>query len=306
METGKLAGDEAHSFTFGAGFGSRPFFFGLCGCGGVASIRLITSSRRSAVGSDLDMDDPFDSPRLMIEGAKEHIACLKEGIEAFLSQDNWTGFVQVDPETGDHICAVQFKTDLPRRLPLEVYRITGPLRSALDQAAYASAVLTSGRDDPSRTKFIFGDTPEDLANEIKAGRCKDMHKDVIALMLAFEPHEAGNRPLWALNKMRNRSDHRVLSPCSATSGGLEILSGSLVGSATLMSEWKATRRQLAFLRVRAGAKFNMRVVPTLNVMLNPIFRFPSRPAADVLDDLAGEVERIVMAMEAETLRITGG
>lgn len=47
-----------HHYYFGAAFGSRLFFFGLCGGGKVAGIRLITSSRRVAVDHRMfDMSD---------------------------------------------------------------------------------------------------------------------------------------------------------------------------------------------------------------------------------------------------------
>ena len=52
---------KVHHFTFGAGFGSRPFF-GACFCGGVASIRFTILSRHSAVGSSFmepDMPHPY-------------------------------------------------------------------------------------------------------------------------------------------------------------------------------------------------------------------------------------------------------
>ncbi len=241
----------------------------------------------------------------MIEGAKEHIASLKEGIEAFVHQDNWTGIIEAERETGDHIAKVQFKTDFPNRLALRVYDAAGYLRTALDHAAYASAVLTSG-GDPKRTKFPFGDTLDDLNGEIKRRRCEDMHDDIIKLVLAFEPYEAGNQPLWALNKMRNRTNHRVLMPTSAVASGFGIVHGRISGKVGNISEWKATRRQLSFMRIWAGAKFDMHVVPTINIVLNPSLGFAPQPAVTVLNDLAGEVERIVMAIEAETLRIVGG
>lgn len=249
------------------------------------------------------MDNPFDSARLMIDAAKENITLLRDGVKAWSHNDNWAGIIEKDPESSDHIIKVQFKTDLPARLSLRAVQATANLRSALDHAAYASALITSGLDDPNRTKFIFGDTVDDLRNEIGKKRCADMHEDIIAFMLALEPHQAGNRSLWALNKMRNRSDHRILLPCAATSKGLGIGEGLFSATASNISEWSSIRKQLSFLRLHGEFQIHAQIDPFIEVELNPVFGFPSKPAVEILGDLASEVERIVLGMEAETARI---
>jgi hypothetical protein len=73
------------------------------------------------------------------------------------------------------------------------------LRSALDQAGAACAVLT-GKTNPKKSYFPFADSGPELTKVIK-GRCKDLPGEIISLFRSFQPYQGGNDPLWAMNKI---------------------------------------------------------------------------------------------------------
>lgn len=240
---------------------------------------------------------------MMIEAARESIADFEARANAFLSKENWTVGVEVDRETGDDLFKAVFKTDIPNRLAMQVFNITGYLRSALDHAVYASSVTLKG-GEPSRTKFPFGDKEADVLGEIKRHRCDDVHDDVLKLILALKPYEAGNRSLWALNKIRNKTNHRALSLASIGAGKFQLGGGWFEGGPIhALSEWRSTCRQLTFARFGNGSKYEIQISPTIQVVINKAFGLSDEPAVKVLTDLADMVEAICLEIQVETARI---
>lgn len=250
------------------------------------------------------MENPFDSPRLLVEDALEDIASLKEGVGAFVGKDNWSLVHERHPENGHHIFKMRFKSDVPPKLTVRVYGAARSLRDALDHAIYASALIVLGKE-PERTKFLLAPTLGDIKNDIKRGKCRDVHEDIIAFMLALEPHEAGNKSLATLNKLRNKTTHRILSPAHLSTGGfgLSVTGDTYIGRMSSLSEWSATRRTLTVGEISADSTVEGNIVPTAAVILNPSLGLGRTPVVHALTTIAGEVERIVVGIEAETARI---
>lgn len=251
------------------------------------------------------MEGTFDSAKLMLAETQEYIGAFEAIANPFVSEDNWTFFIEIDPQTGDQLGKVQFKTDLSPRLAARTHDIFRYLRDALDHALFASAYMINGRE-PSRFKYPFGDTAVEVEREIvDHRRCEDLHPDILKVVIASRPYKAGNRPLWAVNKFRNRGTHKVLSPATAEGGfqlgnvragqgGLEIAG---------MSEWRSTRRQLTVARVSIpDADGYVQIAPTVTVSLNPAFGFDG-PAVAVFRKATALVEDLITQIEAETLRI---
>lgn len=265
----------------------------------MASIRLITSSRRSAVWSLCIVEAPFDSAKLILQEADEHIGTFNLLADAFVHQDNWTHRIDVDPKTGEQTCKIVFKTDIPPKLTMRAYDIFRYARDALDHALFASAKLTSGKADPKRCKFPFGDTPQEVESEIDQRKCDDLHAKILKIIIASRPYEAGNRTLWAMNKIRNGDTHKVLTP-TAVRSGFSIGEGRMNSVALISAnEWKATSRQLTYLRVRmdAASKFQLQPLPTLSI--NSTFGLRG-PASESIRDVHDTASKLVAAIEVET------
>ena len=111
---------------------------------------------------------------------------------------------------------MKFRDPLPDNLPVLVRKVVGSLRSSLDQAVYASVIiLKSG--NPNSAKFPFSDTEDGLAVELKR-KCRGVAPGITKLLAEFKPYRGGNDTLWALNKLRNIKEHRLLAPANLAGG----------------------------------------------------------------------------------------
>lgn len=248
------------------------------------------------------MKRPFDSPRLLIDEAEEYITRIETGAKAFIYNQGNTGGIDVHPKTREKLLYVQFPTDIPTRISMDVRVAARELRDALDHAVYASAVTLLG-GDPKRTKFLVADEASGISDDIKRGRCKDVHEEIIAIMVNEAAHKTGNRTLWALNNLRNNNTHKVVSLANTGAHGFDIVNGTMDGTISTMSEWRSTRRRLYFVRFSPDSKFDFQASPTIDICLQKVYGFGDEPVTEVLRRALGHVRRIVEEIEAATSRI---
>ncbi|RVG83687.1 hypothetical protein [Sinorhizobium meliloti] len=241
----------------------------------------------------------FDSAKQLIDEAKSHMPVISDMIGAFLHIDNGVHTIHTDPVTAEGVMKVIFKTEMDKRLPLRTFDVAGYLRSALDQACYASALIIKG-GNPTKTKFLFADTESGLRDDVRRGKCKDMHPRIIDLICALEPYKGGNTRLWGLNKLRNSYVHRILEPTTAKGIGIHMNSGTLRGSFTPCQEWNPSERELIWGRLSRDSYINAMAAPMLRVSFANDFEFPDQSATASLKKLVEETEQIVMSIEAET------
>ena len=102
-----------------------------------------------------------------------------------------------DLEQRLYVHTVQFGKPLSPKLPVLMRKAVGSLRSALDQAVYASAITLGSRGRLVSTNFPFADTAQGLEGEIKR-KCRDVAPEIVALLRAFQPYQGGNVTLWTL------------------------------------------------------------------------------------------------------------
>jgi hypothetical protein len=249
------------------------------------------------------MEHPFDSARLHLELTLENIRAFDDLATEFIHPNNWTGFTEFNPETGQHRLKARFKTGVPPRLAILAKRVFGDLRDSLDHALYSSARLTTGKPDPKRCKYPFGPTPAEAEAEIFNGKCDDLHPDVLKIVIASAPYEAGNRTLWAMNKVRNRDTHSILSPASVQGHGFRISfagAGGVVLDSTL-SEWRSTRNELTYALIRLDPDAQIKIVPELQISLDRAFGFGEATAVSVFEKTLSTVTGLVNAIEEASL-----
>jgi len=240
---------------------------------------------------------------MLIQEARERIASLEQRIESFVREEKRTGGIERDAKADEYMLYVQFESGIPNKISLDVRAIARDLRDALDHAVYASAVAISG-GDPKRTKFLTADTEEGIKDDIGRGRCRDVHPDIVALMIAEGAHQAGNRTLWALNQFRNQNTHKAVTLAALDSGGLGIQSANIRYLRWQgMSEWRSTTRCLYFLRFTGDSKFDLQVDPMVEIRLHESLGLAGEAAGLALLKIAAEVERVVDAIQTETARI---
>jgi len=242
--------------------------------------------------------DPFDSPRLLLSGAKRHMKAFAEQQAAVASAGQW-----LDPGPGDKP-RVRPGFTLPADMKQIAFDLTSNLRAALDHAVFASTHVLTGYDGEGGTKFPFGGDNEKEAREDAKRKCKKVPTAMVEYLLAFEPYRDGNPLLYGLNKLRNTKNHRVLVPMIA--GAAELGTFTVQDASVETLKWDAATNSLKTVRepspnIKPGA---VGTYFRLEALIGS-GTFTGEPALSLFDRLICEVERVVTGIESETLRIKG-
>src|SRR5207249_1323483 len=128
------------------------------------------------------------------------------------------------------------------------------------------------------------------------------------IVRAFEPYKGGNDLIWALNKLSNTNKHGIIRPvamanCSMVTSGTSQASerGSL--QLPFPPRWDSAKNEMILARAPSDVKFTMNYDYSFFVAFSDVEFVDGEPVTRVLDYLAGVVESIVMAIEAESKRI---
>lgn len=249
------------------------------------------------------MTDHFESPKLLLTRARENVDDLKSRIKEFFDRKPYASVIDFDSETGQDVHKIRLTAKLPGSLGTILKDAVANLRDALDHAVYGSAVAL-GRVEPKGTKFPFADSGAEFEGEIMA--LKDVPPVIRTLLESFRPYPRGNEPLWALNKMRNQKTHRIIVPLGVCTPGNEIGVGTfkIVPPAQFgYSRWDATKNEVEYMRVGRGSQCKYQVTVAFDVAIGDVPVLAGRPVIATLNELTTEVERIALAIEAETARV---
>jgi hypothetical protein len=245
--------------------------------------------------------DPFESPKRRLKRGKEHARRLEKRIATFLKKKPYERIEDVDAE-GFTTHAVKFTRDFPDSWVDAAVESIEALRSALDQAGYAAAVL-GGVEEPKNAYFPIADKIVDLDGVVK-GRCRDIPAEVRALFRSFDAHEGGNYALWALNKLCGANKHRLLLPIGALAPSVNIGQAIIQGGGNIFPpRWNREKRQLEFARIGPGGQFQYNVQITFFIGFDEFNGVKPGPAVGVLDLLASEADKVISATEAKCREI---
>jgi hypothetical protein len=253
----------------------------------------------------MDME-PFESPKLLLDGAKESIHEFEVACGAFIQSEPYRIVEEIDPQTGGKLVKLRFEGGFPSKMRLAAYHVVNDLRNALDQALCDGA-QTLGLADVSHVHFPMGKDRDDFDREIRR-RTKGIDGALIAYVTQLDVHAGGNSELWALGRMAGPNKHRRVLAISRGASGMSILSDArgmaIRGSVTFGREWNSARNELTIMRLGAGAAVtNMQLAISPEVVLGAVEVFGDQPATGAFYKLAGMVEGIILGIEAETARI---
>ncbi|MBT1516253.1 hypothetical protein KIP88_38005 [Bradyrhizobium sp. SRL28] len=286
-----------------------PIFISSCGFGFIrtrALIRFLVACKSSVFA----MDDfaPFESPKLLIDGAKTSIVNFRSACETFIESCNYDMIYSQDPNTKQKIVKLRFHNRLPA-LRYAAYGIVNDLRHSLDQAV-CDAAVELGRPDSRGVYFPFGKTAKNLDDET-AAKTKKVNADLVTFVRAFNAHYGGDDMLYALSSVAGPSKHQRILRMSLDSKGVVFGLGGQATSMTFrggenqigINKWNDLRNELEFCRFAEDTTGNIDARPVLQVVLGTGEPPLADPAPTALDALAGKVESIVLGIEAETARI---
>jgi len=239
----------------------------------------------------------------MLRQANRHIDNLKSQIDAFVDEKPWTHIVEKDVDGITDVHKIKFGERFVDDLPNIIFDAANNLRSVLDQAGYASAVL-SGNTVLKATKFPVGPTKEKMLNNATGG-CKDLPPEITALFISFNPYKGGNDLLWALNELCNTPKHKIIIPVQ-TGGALHFVETGIYTGPTRVTapEWDAEKNEIVLLRGGSGSEIDYEGSFSFTVAIDDAQEIVGgEPPIGALRAMAAEVESILMATEAECRRI---
>jgi hypothetical protein len=245
--------------------------------------------------------NPFNSPRRRLARAKQHVNRLEKRIRTFLDRKPYKPVADTDA-TGTTTHAIKFNRNFPDSWGDAAVEALEALRSALDQTGYAAAVL-GGVANPKYAYFPIADTMTDL-DALTKGRCKDIPATVSAIFRAFDAYEGGNYTLWALNKLCNANKHRLLVPIGGIAGGGTLFPGGFLKNASVFApRWNSAKNQIEFAKTYVGGELKLDGRFTFNVAFDEFNGVRRVNAIGILDAMAREVDRVIVATEAECRRL---
>lgn len=251
------------------------------------------------------MIDPFGSPKRRIARARQHIESIRTGINAFFKSQPYAKVAERNARGFE-----EHKVKLTRPIPDEItdfsFEAIEALRSALDQAVHPIAVAC-GVKRPDDISFPVANSAVDFENLLK-GRAKDLPPDIMALFRSFKPYQGGNEPIWALNRVRRQGAHRLIVPVGTVSGGVF---GNFQQSSPLPltiynnPKWDSEKNEVIY--AVTGPHSNLQY--TFEIAFYIAFGqveggLAGQPVLESLEDMAVEVERLVLAIEAESRRLS--
>lgn len=253
------------------------------------------------------MTDIFESSKLRLSRANEHILAFKERQSAFLKAKEWSDIIESDASGANYLHKVRFTKPFPGNdFAIIATEAIEHLRASLDHAAYAVAVA-SGIAAPKSAYFPFAQDAAGLQTVIK-GRCKDIPSGIVTLFCSFQPYKGGNNLLFALNSVCIANKHRELTQMDIIPDITinKIQAESIYGPINVtvpQLEWDSRKNEITYLIVPANPTplTYTDVVITLNIAFDEIIG--GKTAIAVLNDMAGIVESILMATEAEARRL---
>jgi hypothetical protein len=129
---------------------------------------------------------------------------------------------------------------------------------------------------------------------------------ILALFRTLKPYQAGNQIIWALNRVRRQSTHRLLVPVGSALHGIAVKNltiSSPVPCEIPPPRWDSEKNEITLVIVGRGSDLKYDIELAFFVAFGQVEGLAGEPVLDTLDDAASEVERIILAIEAESRRI---
>jgi hypothetical protein len=246
---------------------------------------------------------PFESSRRKIARAKQHINDLKARAKAFGEEHPYEEFRRKDSENRRIVIGARLTKPFPDCFDDIASDAMNNLRDALDHACYAVAVAVAPTKRIRSATFPFAVSEAALENQIK-GRCRDVPEQLYPLFRSFKPYDGGDDLLCALNKICNRNKHAFLVPMGT--GGL-VMEARLHASREIVvinaPIWDSSKDEIEFAYVPPDTHLKYEIKCGFTVTFPDIDAIRGQEAFGVLDASTSKVESIVLAIEAEGIRL---
>lgn len=249
----------------------------------------------------------FASAHQKLAWGRKHVAELEREIGIFLKVS--PGKIVTEPHPNKPDQAIH-KLRLEHALPCQLSMIAGDavdnIRASLDHAMFAVATAAFPGKSIDSAYFPFAGSALSLENALK-GRT-NIPREILPLLRGLKPYKGGNDILAALNLACNRNKHALILSLAAVPITLHGKVRGTGGPISITLEkfkgpwvWDSGKNEMEFFITRHDAQFDAEFDFRFLVTLAEIV--PDEQAFTALYAIAGEVERILVAIEAESRRI---
>ena len=283
------------------------------GFGGVFMARRIASSRRRAISSsvksgsefslaDMPSPDLFKSPRALINRARENRTEFNQRSQAFIDDKPYAQFIEPEPETGLYLLKIRLTKDFPDSIAAVASDAIKNIRDSLDQIICGALFALRPGVSLSGVYFPFGDDPVHLEHAIAKG-CGKLPPEIAAIIRGFNPHKGGDAVFWALNRLARRK-HQALFELIPDPDTVEVyLLEVMVTSPVFRPYWDPAKKELVISRTTKEREPGYDLDTAFYIAFGDVEAVSGFPAVPVLDYLIHIAGRVLVAVEAETLRL---
>ena len=245
---------------------------------------------------------PFVSPLQRISMAKKSVRYFESASGRFFSKNPYEQVEETNPQGTGKVHKIRMTRQLPDTLTDHTVTCIENLRSALDQAAFATAQLAGTGE--KYTYFPFADSEATLKG-LHGGSCRHLSNHFFSFFCSFKPYQGGDDLLWALNKLCNASKHRLVNPLGA---GVTSLYGPVSiggGHFKLFNPpiWNREDNELLIAVLGEGTQLKYKLKVSFTVVFGNVHSVEGEEVSGVLRDLIDKVGGIVKATEAECKRL---
>jgi hypothetical protein len=266
----------------------------------------------------MQTNDPFESPNILIEAAKENIDNTRNELDLYFSEDIHVGYFEIDKNTNESVHKIRIIRKLPSRIRAQSSSVIINLRHALDQACFASSKILSIRSKD--TYFPFASSPVDLEAAF-LGRAKDIPVQIRPYLRSLQPyppgdHAGGDHQLRALGYLSGPAKHQVLLDVTPA-GSAIVLDGekqfirvtapygrTIGGNIKLDPKWLEGTNEFEMLRIPSGNHLSVNFTIQFCVTFRNEESVKGANAMDVLEILYEKISKIVAGIESETMKYT--
>jgi hypothetical protein len=256
-----------------------------------------------------------------VKRAETYIRDLHAKIDAFYKAHPYEVLSEINAEGTEEVYYFRVGTEFPEELCVDIGTILHTLRSPLDQAACAIALITDST--PEGVMFPFSATPEKFEKALR--KQKKLPTDAKDLIRATKPYKGGNALLWALHALNIGDKHHPPLVPAFLKGGMKfyglaawapdgmseidalgpvvLIIGNRNGQHLHAKGYVPTPRpprpsnEYEFLTAVPGTRLHASVEPSFGVTFRDIEGFERQPVVAVLHQMRQLVEGILLTFE---------
>ena len=247
--------------------------------------------------------DPFDSPKALLNRARELIGELNARSKAFVDMKPYSIVREFDINAREYVHKIVLREALPGGLATVAADALNNLKSTLDQSVCASLLRIKPDASLSGACFPFGDTEAHFRASAKDTfrKFNNIAPEIVSFITDIKPYKRGNDLLYLMNIISKANRHRILQPVIIQGNDNVAVMGIYVNPGTWFpaTGWDSDKQELVIVRTtNPDLKYDLHFA--FEVAFGDVEVVGGKPAVPLLSAFLREVERILAGIEGRT------